>query len=132
MNSIFEFDFDDWAELARRDPAEFSRRRDQVVETVCEQLGGRSQPVIAGICWRIDLERKRCTSPMQLCVKLSALMWRRHYDLTNALNMSHTGLLTLLREQHGRYRLPERRQALLLAGPSSKGRRVEMAGNIPR
>jgi len=119
MNSIFEFDFDDWAELARRDPVAFDCRRDQVVETVCEYMGGRSKPAIAGICWRIDIERKRCTSPMQLCLKLSSLMWKRYADMADVL--SDTQRLSVQMQSEDTCPRPVLKQphAHLLSFPSS-------------
>jgi len=86
MSSQFEFNFDDWAALARRDPEAFNLRRDQVVNEACERLGDRSATAISGICWRIDVERQRCSTPMQLCLKLTSLMWDRFYDLNDELN----------------------------------------------
>ena len=119
MNSAFEFDFDDWAELARCDPEAFARRRDQVVEETCERIGGRSKPWIAGICWRIDIERQRCASPMRLCLKLSSLMWDRHVDMSEKLNV----LYPMLVEQYGQCRVPEQRRLRLVAvSPSSVNR----------
>lgn len=93
MNSLendvaagFVFDFDTWAALAQGDPEEFARRRDLAVDAACESIGGRDKPGIAGICWRIELERRRSTSALQLCLKLSSLMWQRYSDLTGVLN----------------------------------------------
>ena len=109
MNS-FEFDFDDWAELATRDSEAFARRRERVVEEVCERFGGHANPWIAGICWRIDIERKRCSSPMQLCLQLSSLMWKRHAALSEKINE----LKLMLIEQQMQYRLLEQRQRRLV------------------
>ncbi len=88
MNAGFEFDFDEWAGLAQRDPAEFERRRDLAVDACCERLGGRDKPTLSGIRWRIDQERKRSASPMQLCLKLSSLMWQRHLEMHEWIDKS--------------------------------------------
>lgn len=88
--STADFDFDAWAALARSDPEEFERQRRQMVDNTCEKLGGLQRPVIAGICWRIEQERRRSTSPLQLCMKLSSLMWGRYTDLADALSESQT------------------------------------------
>ncbi len=111
MSSRFKFDFDDWAELAKRDPEAFERRRDQVVSEVCGHMNVDSAPAIAGIRWRIDIERKRCTTPMQLCLRLSSLMWDRYLDMNDALNDS------LLQKEHNRPRsMPHPESALLRHG----------------
>jgi len=83
---MIKFDFDDWAALARRDPEAFARRRDQVVNETCVRLREGSGAAVERICWRIDVERQRCNTPMQLCLKLSSLMWNRFYDLNDELN----------------------------------------------
>ena len=55
MNSAFEFDFDDWAELSRRDPEAFARRRDRVVNEARERLSGsRYEPAISGSYGQIE------------------------------------------------------------------------------
>lgn len=84
--SAADFDFDAWAALAKSDPEEFERQRRQMVDHTCEKLGGLQRPVIAGICWRIEQERRRSASPLQLCMKLSSLMWERYTDLADALS----------------------------------------------
>lgn len=79
--AVSAFDFDEWMALASADPAEFERRRDELVDRTCEMLGGKDVPYIAGILCRIELERGRGRSPMQRCLRLSALMWDRLLDL---------------------------------------------------
>lgn len=76
-----KFDFDAWAELARRDPEAFERQREQAVEQVCAQLGGRGKPNIAGVLWRMDVARRRASNPLHLCIKLSSMMWARYFDM---------------------------------------------------
>ena len=115
MSQIFEFDFDEWVALARRDPEAFDRRRDQVVNETCERLRVGSGAAISQICWRIDIERQRCTTPMQLCLKLSSLMWDRYFDMNDGLNdlLQHMG-------QNTSHAMLKQRSAKLLAFPSNQ------------
>lgn len=85
MNHDFEFDFEEWAELAKLDPEEFDRRRDLLMAKLREGMEPASSPPMDGTRWRIDIERQRCTTSLQLSLRLYSLMWDRLYDLRNSL-----------------------------------------------
>jgi hypothetical protein len=128
MKSEFEFNFDEWAELAKRDPEAFIRRRDLVMNEISEELRARSPSAVKGICWRIEVERKRCATPLQLCLKLSSMMWNRHADLTNMLHVlsdSNQKFKKSLDSQNRALRKKEKPQLRLVEVPSSDSKQCD-------
>jgi len=79
-----DFDFDEWALLARTAPDEFEERRRALIEI--EILRSDNVRRLRGLQWRIDLERARARNPMDACVRLSNMMWDSFLDLNLALN----------------------------------------------
>jgi len=77
------FDFDDWAMLARTAPDEFEQRRRDVIESQISSSDNVRR--LRGLQWRIDMERKRAHTPMKSCLRLSTLMWDAFVDLNNLL-----------------------------------------------
>ena len=69
------FDFDHWAALARDDPDRFEELRRDCVDALIERSGPRQRQRLRGIQFRIDMERRRSTSPMGACVRIQSLMW---------------------------------------------------------
>jgi hypothetical protein len=78
------FDFDEWAMLARTAPDEFEQRRRALIES--EILLSDNVHRLRGLQWRIDLEISRARNPMDACVRLSNMMWDSFMDLNQALN----------------------------------------------
>ena len=78
------FDFDEWALLARTAPDEFEQRRRALIESLISSSGHVRR--MRGLQWRIDLERMRARNPMDACVRLSNMMWDSFMDLNLALN----------------------------------------------
>lgn len=70
-----QFDFDEWACLARQDPPSFEARRREVLEAFIEQCPASRRQRLRGLQWRIDRERERCGTPLAACVRLSDWMW---------------------------------------------------------
>ena len=62
MSSRFEFDFDEWAALARHDPEAFERRRDQVVNEVRALIIARSAPAIDKTYGSIASKHQHCST----------------------------------------------------------------------
>ena len=79
-----DFDFDEWALLARTAPDEFEQRRRALIEI--EILRSDNVHRMRGLQWRIDIERARARNPMDACVRLSNMMWDSFIDLNHALN----------------------------------------------
>jgi hypothetical protein len=69
------FDFDDWSQLARRDPRAFDARREAAIEDFLARAPGELRARLRGLQFRIDMERRRARTPMAACLRLSRLMW---------------------------------------------------------
>lgn len=99
-----KFDFDGWMDLARRDPQQFERARTLAIADACTRMASDKR-LIAGWCWRIDMERTRCRTPLQTCLRLSAMMWKSFFDLDHRLSHAECGtpasaqVLPLIRQE---------------------------------
>lgn len=69
------FNFDEWLELANRDPEGFEQRRQAVIENYLNSLPLSKQRRMRGLQFRIDMERRRARTSMGACIKLSSMMW---------------------------------------------------------
>jgi hypothetical protein len=79
------FDFEAWAALARENPEEFERRREQEIRKVIDSRPDlRSR--LEGLQFRIDAERKLARTPLKACLRISTLMWNSFYDLKDQLD----------------------------------------------
>ena len=79
------FDFDEWAMLARTDPDEFEQRRRAVIESLISSSHNVRR--LRGLQCRIDLERRRAGTPLKSCLRLSTLMWDAFMELNDSLNI---------------------------------------------
>jgi hypothetical protein len=70
-----QIDFDEWADLAKRDPEAFERRRAQVIEEFLDQVPDDRRERLRCLQWRIDRTRERASNPVAACVRLSQMMW---------------------------------------------------------
>jgi hypothetical protein len=70
-----QFDFDEWANLARTDALAFERRRHRMLQSVIEQAGPDHQRRLRGLQFQVDMERRRARTPLQACMRISAMMW---------------------------------------------------------
>jgi hypothetical protein len=78
MNSSLtpQFGFDDWAELAARDPQEFEALRQQTIDAVIERAQtARQRRRLQGLQWRIDMVRQQAKTPLAACVHMYSMMW---------------------------------------------------------
>ena len=71
----FLFDFDEWSQLAKTDPAAFETRRLALIEAYLHRFPPLPQRRLRGVQFRIDMERRRARTPLAACLKLSAMMW---------------------------------------------------------
>ncbi len=69
------FNFEEWLELAQRDPEGFEQRRRAVIESYLSSLPLDKQRRLRGLQFRIDMERQRAHTAMGACIKLSSMMW---------------------------------------------------------
>lgn len=81
------FDFDEWAELYRRDPELFEQRRKDLLEAAVSCARPELQPRLRGLQWQLDAERAKAKTPMGACVRMNQLMMRKLvHELSPALN----------------------------------------------
>lgn len=70
-----DFCFDDWADLARRDPVGFESARRKVLESLIESAPPARRRRLEGLQWQIDRERELADNPLSACLRLSSMMW---------------------------------------------------------
>lgn len=58
-----DFDFDQWATIARQDPEQFERMRQQLINEVIAQSPEHLKQRMEGLQWQIDQIRKQSSSP---------------------------------------------------------------------
>jgi hypothetical protein len=78
MNSSLtpQFGFDDWAELAARDPQGFEELRQQTIDAVIDRAQtARQRRRLEGLQWRIDMVRQQAKTPLAACVHMYSMMW---------------------------------------------------------
>jgi hypothetical protein len=80
------FDFNQWAELAKSDPEAFSRQRRMFIEEYIANMGHANHPMLKGLQFRIDMERRRARPPLKMCLRLSSMMWDSFYELKSVLD----------------------------------------------
>jgi hypothetical protein len=68
-------DFDQWADLAKTDPAAFEARRAEVIEAAIQQMPSHKQHRMRCLQWKIDQVRGQASTPLAACIRLSEMMW---------------------------------------------------------
>lgn len=69
-----DFDFDQWATIARQDPEQFERMRQQLINEVIAQSPEHLKQRMEGLQWQIDQIRKQSSNPMTSCLRISQEM----------------------------------------------------------
>jgi len=101
------FDFDEWCALAQKNPEEFEKRRRAAVEEVISSSSTGMQQRLRQLQWRIDMERRRCKTPMMSCIKLFDMMWdfvhaeRGFLHAVNMLEQVASGTVPVVEEARG-------------------------------
>lgn len=83
------FDFEAWKMLAETDPEGFEKCRTQVTRDFISRIPVHKQRRLNGLQWRIDMERRKHSNPLQSCVQIYNMMWVSVYGehgLANALD----------------------------------------------
>ena len=75
MSSSAEFDFDEWAKLAKENPDAFENKRQQMIQEVIDKSSPKIRRRMQGLQWQIDQVRATSTNPMASCLKISQMMW---------------------------------------------------------
>ena len=86
-----KLDFDAMSSIARDDPVEFERLRQEAIDQFIESAPQERRKRLRGLQWRIDLER-RGRSPLSACLRISRMMWD-HLLGTNGLLGQQSRLL---------------------------------------
>jgi hypothetical protein len=67
--------FDVLVDMARSDPERLESLRRALIERVIEGASTQQQKKrLQGLQFRVDLERRRATSPLRACIKISEIM----------------------------------------------------------
>jgi hypothetical protein len=69
-----EINFDEWKELAEKDPAEFERKRKNVIEKFIARVPPEKQQELRELQVIIDAERQLAESPLEACRKITRMM----------------------------------------------------------
>ncbi|GJM05712.1 MAG: hypothetical protein DHS20C09_17080 [marine bacterium B5-7] len=70
-----EFDFNEWAKLAKEDPDAFENKRRQILQNVIDKSSPKIKHRIQGLQWQIDQVRATSPNAMASCLKISQMMW---------------------------------------------------------
>lgn len=85
------FVFEEWKELAERNPEAFEFTRQRMIDSLISEA--RESDRLMCLQWRIDVERERSKTPMSACVSLSTMMLDSLYGdtgLASALNGTYS------------------------------------------
>ena len=81
-----DFNFDEWAELARSDPAEFEERRQHTLRVAVEQAPARHRRKLEGTLFRIEANRAKAKNPLHHAILAAQLMWASFEEMRASLN----------------------------------------------
>ncbi|SHN92994.1 hypothetical protein BHECKSOX_1963 [Bathymodiolus heckerae thiotrophic gill symbiont] len=68
------FDFDQWMDLAKKDPEGFEKKRKEVIKIAIDNASQKMQPRLNGLQWCIDAKIKASKNPMDGCLKVFQMM----------------------------------------------------------
>ncbi len=75
QNSDTNFNFDEWAKIAREDPDAFENMRKKMIQDVIDATSPEVRKRMQGLQWKIDNIRAISSNPMASCLKISHMMW---------------------------------------------------------
>lgn len=75
QNINTEFNFDEWAKMAKEDPDAFEDMRKQMIQNVIDSTSPEIKKRMQGLQWQIDNIRSTSSNPMASCLKISQMMW---------------------------------------------------------
>jgi len=92
-----KFDFDEWAQLAKKDNTAFEKKREMILKQLIDSRSSNEQDLrrLNGLQFKINMIRRQHQSPMGACIAISAMMMDKLYELVT-LDMAE---LTQGREQ---------------------------------
>lgn len=80
-----DFDFNEWAALARTDPEGFAHRRLAWIQVAISSAQKRNHARLEKLQFRIDAKRRLARTPMKACLQLSSMMWDSFFDMKESL-----------------------------------------------
>jgi len=69
-----------WRDLSKSDPELFEQKRQEAIDEVINNAAPDNQHRLRQLQWRIDMERRRAKNPMDSCVRIYDMMWKKTYD----------------------------------------------------
>jgi len=69
------FDFNVWAELARKDPQAFELERRLLIERAIMKAPAGKQQRLRCLQWKLDQIRDLASTPMAACLQINQLLW---------------------------------------------------------
>ncbi len=76
--------FDDLIELARNRPDELEKLRITLCESAIRGAPAALRPQLRGLQFRIDMESRRYSTPMERCLRISSMMHESLAELAQA------------------------------------------------
>lgn len=70
-----DFNFDEWAKMAKEDPDAFEDMRKKMIQEVIDNTSPEIKRRMQGLQWQIDKIRSTSSNPMASCLKISQMMW---------------------------------------------------------
>ncbi|MCZ6802363.1 MAG: DUF3135 domain-containing protein [Proteobacteria bacterium] len=67
VNTNTEFNFDEWARLAREDPDAYEDLRNRLIQELMDNTSPEIRPRMQGLQWQIDQIRSTSANPMASC-----------------------------------------------------------------
>lgn len=83
---VTNFQFDDWMQLAEKDPAEFENKRQRLIEEVISNSPREFAHRLRQLQWKIDMERKRSKNSLASCVRIYSMMLEKTYGKNGLLD----------------------------------------------
>ena len=80
-----DFDFNEWAALARTDPEGFARRRHARIQAAILNSQEKNHARLERLQFRIYAKCRLARTPMKACLQLSSMMWDSFFDLKESL-----------------------------------------------
>ena len=71
------FNFDEWMQLAKEDPAAFEKQRLEAIQGILSNASENSKKRLEGLQWQIEQMRTTSKTPMAACLNISRLMWEK-------------------------------------------------------
>jgi len=74
-----DFDFDTWSRIAKTDPEQFEKMRQQLLNDLFEQAPDHLKQRLERQQWQIDQIRRQVANPLAACIQISQKMWDSVY-----------------------------------------------------